>query len=73
MLRRIAEYTIFGIAVAVVLGGLLVLIPATPGIILWFFLHPEGFWEKFAWFIVSLILYIVVLLLEAEIAVEIGR
>ena len=42
-------------------------IPAIPGIVLWFFLHPATFWQKLAWFVVSLILYVVMLGLEAKI------
>ena len=41
------------------------IIPAIPGAVLWFFLHPATFWQKLAWFVASLILYIVVLVLEA--------
>jgi len=37
------------------------LIPMIPGALLWFFLHPVTFWEKLAWFVVSLILYYIVL------------
>ena len=51
----------------VLLGVVLATIPAIPGAVLWFFLHPATFWQKLAWFVVSLILYIVVLGLEAKI------
>ena len=47
-----------------VLVVVFLVIPAIPGIVLWFFLHPATFWQKLAWFVVSLILYIVVLVLE---------
>jgi len=54
----------------VLLGVVLVIIPAIPGVVLWFFLQPATFWQKLAWFVVSLILYIVVLGLEAKILEE---
>ena len=47
-----------------VLVAVFLVIPAIPGIVLWFFLHPATFWQKLAWFVASLILYIVVLVLE---------
>jgi len=42
-------------------------IPAIPGAVLWFFLHPATFWQRLAWFLVSVILYIAILSFEAEI------
>jgi len=42
----------------VILTILFFVIPAIPGIVLWFFLSPNGFWEKYAWFVASAILYV---------------
>ena len=50
-----------------VLVVVFLVIPAIPGIVLWFFLHPATFWQKLAWFVMSIILYVVVLGLEAKI------
>jgi len=38
----------------------LILVPALPGIMLWFFFNPITFWEKLSTFIVSVALYILV-------------
>jgi len=51
---------LLGALSAIVVGGLLA-IPAIPGAVLWFFLHPATFWEKFAWLAVSLIAYFMLL------------
>ena len=50
-----------------VLAGLalLVLIPAIPGVLLWFFLQPATFWQKLAWFVVSSVCYVAFSVLEA--------
>lgn len=39
----------------------IVLVPAIPGVILFLWLQPVTFWQKLAWFIVSTILYVIVL------------
>jgi len=44
------------------------IIPAIPGAVLWFFLHPATFWQRLAWFLVSVILYIAILAFEAGIS-----
>jgi hypothetical protein len=41
---------------------LLIVIPALPGAVLWWFLNPVMFWEKFAWVITSMIVYMIVIL-----------
>ena len=51
---------LLGLLGGIILGGLLA-IAATPGVVLWFFLHPATFWEKFAWLAVSLIAYFMLL------------
>jgi len=48
-----AEEVMYGFIVFV----LIFVIPAVPGILLWFFLQPITFWQKLAWFIVSVIIY----------------
>ncbi|MCD6209463.1 MAG: hypothetical protein J7J01_00970 [Methanophagales archaeon] len=58
----------FDIVTAAVLAVLLVVVPLIPGVILWLLLHPETFWQKLALFLVSLILFLLVLQLEAKIA-----
>ncbi len=35
-------------------------IPAIPGAVLWWFLKPVMFWEKFAWVVTSMIFYLVI-------------
>ena len=54
---------LLGAVSAVVLGGILA-IPAIPGAILWFLLHPTTFWERLAWLAASLIVYCMLLGLE---------
>lgn len=39
----------------------LIAIPAIPGAVLWWFLKPVMFWEKFAWVVTSMILYIIII------------
>jgi len=46
---------------------IILLIPATPAVILWFFLCPITFWQKFAWLVVSSVFYYVLLKWEFEI------
>ena len=46
---------------------IILLIPATPAVILWFFLCPTTFWEKLAWLVVSSVLYYILLKWEFEI------
>ena len=54
--------------VLVALAALIILlIPATPAVILWFFLCPVTFWEKLAWLVVSSVFYYVLLKWEFEI------
>ncbi len=38
-----------------------IVIPAIPGAILWWFLKPVMFWEKFAWSVTSIIFYIIII------------
>ena len=54
---------LLGAVSAIGLGGILA-IPAIPGAVLWFFLHPATFWERLAWLTVSLIAYCMLLGLE---------
>ena len=60
---------LLGLLGGIILGGLLA-IAATPGVILWFFLHPATFWEKLGWLMVSLMAFIVVLGLELWVLAE---
>jgi hypothetical protein len=46
---------------AIFLLILLIVIPAIPGEVLWWFLKPVMFWEKFAWVITSMIVYIIII------------
>lgn len=46
---------------AIFLLILLIVIPAIPGAVLWWFLKPVMFWEKFAWVITSMIVYIIII------------
>jgi membrane protein YdbS with pleckstrin-like domain len=49
--------------ISLVLGVVfLIVIPAIPGAVLWWFLKPVMFWEKFAWVVTSMILYLIILL-----------
>ncbi len=36
-------------------------IPAIPGAVLWWFLKPVMFWEKFAWIVTSMVFYIIII------------
>ncbi len=38
-----------------------IVIPAIPGAVLWWFLKPVMFWEKFAWSVTSIIFYIIII------------
>lgn len=38
--------------------ALIFVIPAIPGVLLWFFLQPITFWQKLAWFVISAIIYL---------------
>ncbi len=38
-----------------------IVIPAIPGAILWWFLKPVMFWEKFAWSVTSILFYIIII------------
>ena len=60
---------LLGLLGGIILGGLLA-IAATPGVVLWFFLHPATFWEKLGWLMVSLMAFIVVLGLELQVLAE---
>jgi hypothetical protein len=40
----------------------IIVIPAILGAVLWWFLKPVVFWEKFAWVITSMIVYIIMVL-----------
>ncbi len=51
---------------AIFLLILLIVIPAIPGAVLWWFLKPVMFWEKFAWVITSMIIYIIVISFTAS-------
>ncbi len=53
--------SIFGIFLLI----LLIVIPAIPGAVLWWFLKPVMFWEKFAWVITSMVVYIIITLFIA--------
>ncbi len=39
-----------------------IVIPAIPGAVLWWFLKPVMFWEKFAWVVTSMMFYIIIFL-----------
>jgi hypothetical protein len=41
----------------------LIAIPAIPGAILWWFLKPVMFWEKFAWIVTSMVFYLTIIFL----------
>jgi len=47
-----AEEIIYGFLAVI----LIFVIPVIPGVLLWFFLQPITFWQKLAWFIVSVII-----------------
>jgi MFS-type transporter involved in bile tolerance (Atg22 family) len=51
---------------AIFLLILLIVIPAIPGAVLWWFLKPVMFWEKFAWVITSMVVYIIITLFIAS-------
>ena len=51
---------------AIFLLILLIVIPAIPGAVLWWFLKPVMFWEKFAWVITSMVFYIIITLFIAS-------
>jgi len=54
--------------VLVVLAVLIILlIPATPSVVLWFFLCPATFWQKLAWLVVSSVLYYILFVCELKI------
>ncbi len=36
-------------------------IPAIPGAVLWWYLKPVMFWEKFAWVITAMMFYVMIL------------
>ncbi len=38
-----------------------IIIPAIPGAVLWWYLRPVMFWEKFAWVVTSMLFYIIIL------------
>ena len=38
-----------------------IVIPAIPSAVLWWFLKPVMFWEKFAWIVTSMIFYVVII------------
>ncbi len=49
--------------IILILGLLfLIAIPAIPGAVLWWFLKPVMFWEKFAWIVTSMMFYIIIFL-----------
>ncbi len=49
--------------ISLILGVLFfVVIPAIPGAVLWWFLNPVMFWEKFAWVVTSMMFYIIIFL-----------
>ena len=50
---------------AIFLLILLIVVPAIPGAVLWWFLKPVMFWEKFAWVITSMVVYIIITLFIA--------
>jgi phosphotransferase system glucose/maltose/N-acetylglucosamine-specific IIC component len=35
-------------------------IPAIPGAVLWWFLKPDMFWEKFAWVVTSMLFFVII-------------
>jgi hypothetical protein len=39
-----------------------IVIPAIPGAVLWWYLKPVMFWEKFAWIVTSMTFYIIIFL-----------
>lgn len=39
-----------------------IVIPAIPGTVLWWFLKPVMFWEKFAWVVTTMIFYVIIFL-----------
>jgi membrane protein YdbS with pleckstrin-like domain len=39
-----------------------IVIPAIPGAVLWWFLKPVMFWEKFAWVVTTMIFYVIIFL-----------
>ncbi len=40
---------------------LFIAIPAIPGAVLWWYLKPVMFWEKFAWVITAMTFYIIII------------
>lgn len=55
---------------AIFLLILLIVIPAMPGAVLWWFLNPVLFWEKFAWVMTSMIIYIIIISFIARFALN---
>jgi hypothetical protein len=49
--------SIFAIFLLILLIGT----PAIPGAVLWWFLKPVMFWEKFVWVITSMVFYIIII------------
>jgi hypothetical protein len=48
--------------IILILGVLFFIVtPAIPGAVLWWFLKPDMFWEKFAWIVTSMIFYVIIL------------
>ncbi len=49
--------------ISLILGVLFfIVIPAIPGAVLWWYLKPVMFWEKFAWIVTSMMFYIIIFL-----------
>jgi hypothetical protein len=40
---------------------LFIAIPAIPGAVLWWYLKPVMFWEKFAWVVTAMAFYIIII------------
>jgi len=70
MFKEIGEIVLHITLVVAALGmfvGIFVVIPATPGMVMWFLFRPETLIEKVWWLFALIITYLDVLWIEAEI------
>ncbi len=52
---------IISLILSILVAILFSAIPAIPGAVLWWYLKPVMFWEKFAWIVTSMVLYVMIL------------
>ena len=66
-IREIALHMALVVAALGMFVGIFVVIPATPGIVMWFLFQPETLLEKVWWLFALIITYLDVLWIEGEI------